>query len=132
MTDDKNSSKKRNKTDQEPKAGDDDGLTLVQEVLKENPPEERGVREEWQSQVGWHRTENIRGLRGSSPLQDHTINNNKAQTDPNNGIPTVVASFASTAFLLLFVLAGCFVMTSIRKPGQLSFLRFTTSKRRSQ
>lgn len=33
---------------------------LVQQVLREFPPEERGERDEWTQQVGWHRKENIR------------------------------------------------------------------------
>jgi hypothetical protein len=38
---------------------DDDAEALVREVLAENPPEDRGVRDEWDHQVGWHRKENI-------------------------------------------------------------------------
>lgn len=41
----------------------DDGESLVQQVLAENPPEERGVRDEWNGHVGWHRKENVQ-LRG--------------------------------------------------------------------
>jgi hypothetical protein len=41
------------------KINDDDAEALVREVLAENPPEERGVRDEWNHQVGWHRKENI-------------------------------------------------------------------------
>ena len=33
----------------------DDGAALVQEILREAPKEERGVREEWAAHVGWHR-----------------------------------------------------------------------------
>lgn len=45
----------------------DDAEALVKEVLAENPPEDRGVREEWNHQVGWHRKENIYGgLRGKN------------------------------------------------------------------
>ncbi|CAB9515645.1 expressed unknown protein [Seminavis robusta] len=41
----------------------DDGELLVQEVIAENPVEERGIREEWAQHVGWHRTEDVH-LRG--------------------------------------------------------------------
>ena len=43
---------------------------LVQEVLQENPPDERGVRPEWEAKVGWHRKENLRGGRQHQPRQD--------------------------------------------------------------
>lgn len=47
----------------------DDTEALIREVLAENPPEERGVREEWSRQVGWHRKENIYGgLRGKNTV----------------------------------------------------------------
>lgn len=36
---------------------DDDEERLVQQVLAENPPEERGERDEWAARVGWHRKE---------------------------------------------------------------------------
>jgi hypothetical protein len=36
-----------------------DEEALVREVIAENPEEERGAREEWAQQVGWHRKENI-------------------------------------------------------------------------
>jgi len=38
---------------------DDDEEQLVRQVLAENPVEERGVRDEWQQQVGWHRKEDV-------------------------------------------------------------------------
>uniref|UniRef100_A0A7S2EJM6 Uncharacterized protein n=1 Tax=Trieres chinensis TaxID=1514140 RepID=A0A7S2EJM6_TRICV len=41
----------------------DDGSQLVQEVLKELPPEEKGEREEWAGHVGWHRKEEVRAPR---------------------------------------------------------------------
>jgi hypothetical protein len=36
---------------------DDDEEKLVQQVLAENPPEDRGERDEWAKHVGWHRKE---------------------------------------------------------------------------
>jgi len=39
---------------------EDDGAALMKQVLEENPPEERGVRDEWVGHVGWHRKENVR------------------------------------------------------------------------
>eukprot|EP00587_Corethron_hystrix_P011540 CAMPEP_0113310514 /NCGR_PEP_ID=MMETSP0010_2-20120614/8132_1 /TAXON_ID=216773 ORGANISM="Corethron hystrix, Strain 308" /NCGR_SAMPLE_ID=MMETSP0010_2 /ASSEMBLY_ACC=CAM_ASM_000155 /LENGTH=100 /DNA_ID=CAMNT_0000165991 /DNA_START=159 /DNA_END=458 /DNA_ORIENTATION=+ /assembly_acc=CAM_ASM_000155 len=39
---------------------------LVQEVLREFPPEEQGKREEWNQHVGWHRREDVHApLRGN-------------------------------------------------------------------
>ena len=35
----------------------DDEEKLVREVISENPPEDRGVRPEWESHQGWHRVE---------------------------------------------------------------------------
>jgi hypothetical protein len=43
-----------------------DEEALVREVIAENPEEERGAREEWAQQVGWHRKENI--FLGRQPL----------------------------------------------------------------
>jgi hypothetical protein len=43
-----------------------DEEALVREVIAENPEEERGVRDEWAQQVGWHRKENI--FLGRQPL----------------------------------------------------------------
>jgi hypothetical protein len=42
----------------------DTGADLVQEVIADNPVEEKGVRDEWKKQVGWHRKEDIHLLRG--------------------------------------------------------------------
>lgn len=50
---------------------DDDEEKLVREVIAENPVQERGVRSEWDAQVGWHRKENIRGRLGD-PAKKHT------------------------------------------------------------
>lgn len=48
-----------------PDNNDDDVEKLVQQVLAENPVEDRGVREEWNEHVGWHRKEDVSsGLRG--------------------------------------------------------------------
>ena len=48
---------------------DDDEEQLVRQVLAENPAEERGVRDEWAGQVGWHRKEDVSFLRrrGAAP-----------------------------------------------------------------
>lgn len=37
---------------------------LVQQVIVENPVEEKGERDEWADHVGWHRTEDIHGVGG--------------------------------------------------------------------
>mmetsp|Transcript_6712 Transcript_6712/g.14671 ORF Transcript_6712/g.14671 Transcript_6712/m.14671 type:complete len:177 (-) Transcript_6712:61-591(-) len=43
-------------------SADDDEERLVQQVLEENPPEERGERDEWAAHVGWHRKEDTNRL----------------------------------------------------------------------
>mmetsp|Transcript_2176 Transcript_2176/g.4015 ORF Transcript_2176/g.4015 Transcript_2176/m.4015 type:complete len:133 (-) Transcript_2176:138-536(-) len=58
---------------------------LVQEVLKEFPPEEKGEREEWNRHVGWHRQEDIRN-RGQEQ------EDNKSNSDSKKQIPkTIIA-----------------------------------------
>lgn len=43
---------------------------IVQEVLRDFPPEDRGLRSEWHEHVGWHRKENLRGgQRSAQPKQ---------------------------------------------------------------
>jgi len=51
--------------DEEQQPVDDDEEALVRQVLAENPVEERGVRDEWEGKVGWHRKEDVLGLRGA-------------------------------------------------------------------
>ena len=48
---------------------DDDEEALVQQVLAENPVDERGVRDEWVQQVGWHHKEHVGLLRGAGAAQ---------------------------------------------------------------
>ena len=69
----------------------DDGAELVKQVLEQNPPEEQGIREEWDSHVGWHREENIRGahvvgnakkLRGSSSYNKPGEKQDQQEQDP--------------------------------------------------
>ena len=76
----------------------DDGAALINEVIEENPPRERGERDEWSEHVGWHRKEvfrkdNTLKLRGSTqkrrqqqslnltiPIHDnHTLDNSKKE-----------------------------------------------------
>ena len=46
-------------------ANNDEADDLVREVIEENPPEEQGIRPEWQEHVGWGRKEDIyNNLRG--------------------------------------------------------------------
>jgi hypothetical protein len=63
---------------------DDDGEALVQQVLAENPVQERGERQEWKHQVGWHRKEDIiGGLRGAGkPTAGTTIPPTTQQIEP--------------------------------------------------
>ena len=48
----------------------DEEQKLVEEVLSDLPPEEKGEREEWNEQVGWHRKENIRKRGGTTRILD--------------------------------------------------------------
>jgi hypothetical protein len=48
---------------------EDDGAALVQQILQENPPDERGVRDEWEGHVGWHRKEDILGNESLTALR---------------------------------------------------------------
>jgi|EP00970_Alexandrium_tamarense_P008678 hypothetical protein len=52
----------------EPSA-DDFEESIVRAVIEENPPEEQGLREEWNEHIGWHQKENVR-LRGRQPKPD--------------------------------------------------------------
>jgi len=51
----------------------DDGEELVQQILKENPPEEIGLREEWKDHVGWHRTEDIHSVNVRGRQQERSV-----------------------------------------------------------
>ncbi len=72
-------------------AQDDFEESLVQAVLEENPPEERGIREEWKDHVGWHRKENIflRGGGGGDRVSEgrrqmqHKIISDSSIPEPN-------------------------------------------------
>jgi hypothetical protein len=62
---------------------DDEEEKLVQEVIAENPVEERGVRNEWIEKVGWHRKEVVRlghPSKKTMPLSEQ--NNNPHPTYP--------------------------------------------------
>jgi hypothetical protein len=108
---------------------------LVEEVLSDLPPEEKGEREEWNEQVGWHRKENIR--KRTPQLEDNNSNhlspsgrNQKIRglpeqegvsllhhdlRPPDNGIQTT----PSPSTLLLFValvLVG-FIMSKVFHKG---------------
>lgn len=55
---------------------EDDGIDILQQVLAENPPEERGEREEWDQHTGWNRKEDLYkkpSLRGVSSMQTPMI-----------------------------------------------------------
>ena len=71
----------------------DDEEKLVREVISENPPEDRGVRPEWESHQGWHRVEDTHpndvqteGKQGEKLLTDKDLGGNHAvhvATDQN-------------------------------------------------
>ena len=71
----------------------DDEEELVREVISENPPEDRGVRPEWESHQGWHRVEDTHpndvqteGKQGEKFLADQALGGNHAvhvATDQN-------------------------------------------------
>ena len=48
----------------------DDGAALVKEVLEENPPVTRGVREEWRRHSGWHRREDVHAKTDEAPSSE--------------------------------------------------------------
>jgi hypothetical protein len=55
---------------------DDDEEKLVQQVLAENPPEDRGERDEWAKHVGWHRKEDSGvGIVNPNPPKAVTLTN---------------------------------------------------------
>ena len=58
----------------------DEEQKLVEEVLSDLPPEEKGEREEWNEQVGWHRKENIRKRGGTTT---RTLDDNGSENDRN-------------------------------------------------
>ena len=60
----------------------DDGAALVREVLSENPPETRGVREEWKAQSGWHRKEDIHAKKDAKPLHDEDTSSSSSASSP--------------------------------------------------
>lgn len=94
----------------------DDGIDLVKEVLDENPPEERGVRDEWDHQVGWHRKENIHGaspqLRGSNDASFH--NKQSLQQEIRHGLVPTETSRTSMAIAVLLLMACCAATTRMR------------------
>ena len=57
----------------------DDEEELVRQVINENPPDDRGVRPEWDLHEGWHRVEDIR--EGHSNLQQ----SDAEQTESGHG-----------------------------------------------
>lgn len=60
---------------------------LVEEVLRDFPPEERGEREEWADQVGWHRKENIRkGRRDDDQVNVKEGKDDASKTNPEKAL----------------------------------------------
>lgn len=49
-------------------ANNEEADDLVREVIEENPPEEQGIRPEWQEHIGWGRKEDIYNLRGGQQV----------------------------------------------------------------
>ena len=62
-------------------ANNDEADDLVREVIEENPPEEQGIRPEWQEHVGWGRKEDIYNLRGRHQVVDATTTEEFHQSD---------------------------------------------------
>lgn len=71
---------------------EDDGALLVQQVLEENPPEERGVRSEWEEHVGWHVKENIRGQVRKPKLRGTKQQRESLHDNDNNNLHSHVSS----------------------------------------
>lgn len=85
-------------------ASNDEVDDLVLEVIKENPPEEQGLRPEWENHVGWHRKENIFNLRGheDEDAASELHPNHPAQTGESNEALTEIQKthiFNKTSFL---------------------------------
>jgi hypothetical protein len=95
----------------------DDGIALLKEVLEENPPEERGVRDEWTNQVGWHRKEDINPdastnqLRGSAPSRQpqQEKENSTVDADPATSM-TPSASRNAFGLLAMAAFVACILM----------------------
>ena len=62
-------------------ANNEEADDLVREVIEENPPEEQGIRSEWQEHVGWGRKEDIYNLRGGQQVVDATTTEEFNQSD---------------------------------------------------
>ena len=57
---------------------------LVRQVLQENPPEEKGERDEWKQHVGWHRIENVRLAADSSITSGNNGSNSNGVINRDN------------------------------------------------
>ena len=100
-------------------ASNDELDDIVREVIEENPPEEQGIRPEWQNHVGWHRKENIFNLRGREDKEDATPKelprNHEVNTESNDALHGIqeVHTLNTTTFLssasLITVLIICII-----------------------
>ena len=66
-----------------------------------NPPDEQGVREEWEKHIGWHHKEDIRRLRKSNNHAQQRYVKPKNIHNNNDDIPSMRWWFSS---ILLFIL----------------------------
>jgi len=104
-------------------ASNDELDDIVREVIEENPPEEQGIRPEWQNHVGWHRKENIFNLRGREDKEDATPKelprNHEVYTESNEALHGIqeVHTLNTTTFLssasLITVLIICIICVRI-------------------
>lgn len=77
---------------------------LVRQVLEESPVAERGVREEWAQQVGWHRQEDVHRH------QNHTLRLGHPQMKQN-----VKTDNFWPLCILFFLLCAIALATKIRQ-----------------
>ena len=70
-------------------------------IISRNPPDEQGVREEWEKHIGWHHKEDIRRLRKSNNHAQQRYVKPKNIHNNNDDIPSMRWWFSS---ILLFIL----------------------------
>eukprot|EP00984_Skeletonema_dohrnii_P026525 scaffold15880_cov113-Skeletonema_dohrnii-CCMP3373.AAC.9 len=105
-------------------ASNDELDDIVREVIEENPPEEQGIRPEWQNHVGWHRKENIFNLRGredkdADATPKELPRNHEVNTESNEALPalqevhtlntttTFLSSASLVTVLIIFIVCVC-------------------------
>jgi len=101
---------------------------FLRQVVR-NPPDEQGIREEWQKQTGWHRKEDIyRGLRRPNDNATQRLiltsdaNNNIKGSKPQRAInkqPSTLrlSSYSSRTISFLLIMLLVFIIVDRIKRG---------------